>query len=249
MYYYAKADGERVGPVSREELQRAAIDKNTFVWRAGMEEWMRAGDMYELRDFFGGEALPDTPPPIPHYLLDYQPAAKKRETESAASSSAAAGDTNSADEPEIERNNKRQMTIAGIGVGLLIAVIITVVVLNYNKTKGDTDDSSDEVDSTEIQRMEMDSASKFLDAQVSFSHPTLSSLTVEGKIFSKAKVATYHQADLDIQCLDGKEKVLKSYEKTLTDTFAPGQFRDFKFTLTKVPKDAKTYTVTIKSAK
>jgi cation transport ATPase len=57
-YYYAD-NGQKVGPVSKEEL-KGKITKETLIWKEGMENWLKASEIAEFNDFFQKE-----PPPIP----------------------------------------------------------------------------------------------------------------------------------------------------------------------------------------
>lgn len=59
-WFYVK-EGERVGPLGREELDariaEGEVGGETLVWRAGMSSWARASELGELG------LLPATPPP------------------------------------------------------------------------------------------------------------------------------------------------------------------------------------------
>ena len=59
MEWFVGRDGETSGPFALDELQQAARDgrlgRDDYVWRSGMEEWVRAGSVEKL---WG-------PPPIP----------------------------------------------------------------------------------------------------------------------------------------------------------------------------------------
>ncbi len=62
-WFYVK-DGERVGPLGREELDariaEGAVRSETLVWRGGMTSWARACELGEL-----GLPPPVPPPPLP----------------------------------------------------------------------------------------------------------------------------------------------------------------------------------------
>jgi hypothetical protein len=63
-YFYA-LNGAQSGPVSYEQLRSyfasRTINKDTLVWKAGMEGWKALSDVEELKGFLGG----NTPPPLP----------------------------------------------------------------------------------------------------------------------------------------------------------------------------------------
>ena len=63
-YYYA-ANGQQAGPVSIEQLSalfaNRTINKDSLVWKQGLQDWTPLKDVEELKAFLGG----NTPPPLP----------------------------------------------------------------------------------------------------------------------------------------------------------------------------------------
>ena len=55
-YFYIDTEGKQKGTFSPEELKQEEIRKETLVWTQGMEQWMRAIEVDELKQLFGGEA-------------------------------------------------------------------------------------------------------------------------------------------------------------------------------------------------
>lgn len=62
--WYAAIGGQQTGPMGMFELQDAArggrLTRDTLVWRKGMGQWVRAGEVNELRDL-----VDSVPPPLP----------------------------------------------------------------------------------------------------------------------------------------------------------------------------------------
>ena len=62
--WYAEKNGERVGPMPRDQLASMVtsgqLTTSTLVWREGLSEWKPAGDVAELGDVFK-----KVPPPLP----------------------------------------------------------------------------------------------------------------------------------------------------------------------------------------
>ena len=50
-YYYAKNE-EKIGPLSLDELKKIDLKKDTLVWYEGLDDWVKAEEFKELRDFF-----------------------------------------------------------------------------------------------------------------------------------------------------------------------------------------------------
>ncbi len=64
MYHYA-VSGQQMGPVSIDKLKELfasrTINKDSLVWKQGMQNWAALKDVEELKSFLGG----NTPPPLP----------------------------------------------------------------------------------------------------------------------------------------------------------------------------------------
>ncbi len=66
MKWYFVQEGQRIGPVERETLDErirdGMVQAGTLVWRPGLSDWRRAGDVAELEV---PPSLPAMPPPLP----------------------------------------------------------------------------------------------------------------------------------------------------------------------------------------
>jgi TM2 domain-containing membrane protein YozV len=66
-WYYIGHYGQ-LGPLTREQvdelIQGGVISRDTFVWRAGMHDWLRADSVAELMSLFNAQQ-PLSPPPPP----------------------------------------------------------------------------------------------------------------------------------------------------------------------------------------
>lgn len=73
----------QVGPIKEEQLRELAsfggVTRETLVWRPGLAQWVRAGDLPELSGLFDRSVPPAPPPPFgkaplpPSVGLDSQP--------------------------------------------------------------------------------------------------------------------------------------------------------------------------------
>lgn len=59
-YYYLNSNNEQAGPVSPDEFSRYGVTESTMIWKQGMQNWIRAGQIPELSQYF----MP-VPPPVP----------------------------------------------------------------------------------------------------------------------------------------------------------------------------------------
>ncbi len=57
MYYFVNLKGQQQGPVPENDLLKYGVNENTLVWKSGMTQWVKAGEVAELRYLF-------MPPPI-----------------------------------------------------------------------------------------------------------------------------------------------------------------------------------------
>ena len=58
-YYYLDSANNQCGPVEASQLGQCGVTSQTFVWREGMADWKRAGELPELSAYVGGS--PATP--------------------------------------------------------------------------------------------------------------------------------------------------------------------------------------------
>lgn len=54
-YYYAKNE-EKIGPLSLDELKKVDIKDDTLVWYEGLDDWVKAGELKELKSLLKTEA-------------------------------------------------------------------------------------------------------------------------------------------------------------------------------------------------
>ncbi len=83
MEYFVIINGVQSGPLSKDRLMTAGIQPDSYVWRQGLADWVKADTLPELADIFmgdsafGGYGYGNTPPdpytvygranePIPH---------------------------------------------------------------------------------------------------------------------------------------------------------------------------------------
>jgi len=67
--WFVMIDGQQTGPMSRVELglefATGAISGQNFVWKEGMNGWLRGEEVPELAALFSGTPEPSAPPPPP----------------------------------------------------------------------------------------------------------------------------------------------------------------------------------------
>ena len=63
MKYFIRINNENIGPLDLEDFKNYTIEFSTVVWREGDNEWKKADDFDELKDFY---AQIIAPPPFPN---------------------------------------------------------------------------------------------------------------------------------------------------------------------------------------
>jgi hypothetical protein len=63
--FFVSVNGQQTGPFNMQQLQQLVLNgqlqRNTFVWKQGMQNWEEAGKLLDLQNLFG--AVPPPPPP------------------------------------------------------------------------------------------------------------------------------------------------------------------------------------------
>jgi membrane protease subunit (stomatin/prohibitin family) len=63
--FFVSVNGQQTGPFNMQQIQQLIINgqlqRNTFVWKQGMQNWEEAGKLIDLQNLFG--AIPPPPPP------------------------------------------------------------------------------------------------------------------------------------------------------------------------------------------
>ncbi len=76
-FYYINAAGEKVGPLSLDEVSKHPVTSSTLVWLPGMSDWQKAAEVPAVMACIVPSA-PQTPPmsqtpPMPGYSTASQP--------------------------------------------------------------------------------------------------------------------------------------------------------------------------------
>lgn len=69
MNYYYVHKGKKKGPFSLNEIYKKDIKEDTLVWHSGLEDWIKAVNLEELKVMFKVNPPPIPPPPVPESHL------------------------------------------------------------------------------------------------------------------------------------------------------------------------------------
>lgn len=66
--YFVSVNGQQAGPFNMQQMQQMVsggqLQRNTFVWKQGMQNWEEASKLIDLQNLFGA-VPPPPPPPMP----------------------------------------------------------------------------------------------------------------------------------------------------------------------------------------
>lgn len=115
-YHYSDGDNQ-FGPLTIEELSDKKISKDTMVWYEGLDNWVKASEVDELKVLFKSVPPPltstkQTPPPI-----------NKSTNQS--------GNANQTTSPQ--KKSKKGLVI-GIISGVIILAVVAVLIINKNQS-------------------------------------------------------------------------------------------------------------------
>ncbi len=116
-YHYSVGENH-FGPFSIEELRDAKISKGTMIWFEGLDNWVPAGEVEDLKDLFKS-----IPPPLNINKQPPPPISVTKKNRSNISNS------------EIPQKKYKNKIV--IGILSLIAIIIIIAILKINSNKPD----------------------------------------------------------------------------------------------------------------
>ena len=58
MQYWINQNGVQAGPVTRDELERMNVSADAYVWRSGLEDWVKITSLPELEGVIGAPVAP-----------------------------------------------------------------------------------------------------------------------------------------------------------------------------------------------
>ena len=211
-YYYLDAQNERKGPIAKEELLSQNLDKESLVWREGLENWTSMKDIAELAEAISHK----TPPPLP-------PKSNNKKEPSTISVQAT-------EPPKIEKTQKKEVTISspqkksngGKIAIIIISVFIVLIGLGatgiylYGKHKTESWES-------DTKSKERSNPSNYI---------SIGNATVYGtgylqcSVFNIRSYTTYNNIEVKITYYDKNDSPINTEYVTLPNTISPAQTID-----------------------
>jgi hypothetical protein len=236
MKEYFLHDGQnQIGPFSIEELRDKHIKEDSFVWKQGMNDWVKAGSVTELSDLFSS-----IPPPFSQQASMTAPVKLFPKTKASVASRLGRW---------VGRNPVKSI--------LMLALIILLPFILANMSSSDYSYFSEQLTerkkSPEELRMELAMKEKqnpgvYLKPEITMRSNLIGQKVFEGSITNTASVATFKDIVIKFTFLSKTDAVIKEKSYTVYEIIPPkqaisiGKIKDF------VSNDAKHFSVSITTA-
>ncbi len=76
MQYWINQNGVQAGPVTREQLEKMNVSADAYVWRSGLDDWVKITSLPELADVIGAAEVPAIPVQEPEPVVEPEPVAE-----------------------------------------------------------------------------------------------------------------------------------------------------------------------------
>lgn len=230
--YYIQENGEQKGPFSIDELKAKIIKRDTPIWREGLENWVTAINLEELKGFFKSlppefktEPSKTTPPPF-----------EQKDSKHSFSESITKSDKTSSDS-KVSKKKKSNMTII-----LTIVVLFgtAVALLIINKTNGTGYSNNDystennyETKKQSVAEIEASNPLKFLKADGYYNQNLLGTkLKVDGEIHNSATTTSYKDIVVRVYFYSKTKTLLGSEDYTIYEVVKPNHSKGFNLKVT-----------------
>lgn len=215
--YYIHENGQQAGPFSIEELKNKAITSQTPIWTEGMDQWLEAGKIEELKSI-----IIKTPPPF-NFQASSQSTFTTEDIPSAFK------------EASGEERSARVKKLRWIGALFVIVLIISLVI--YQNSESNSNNSSYGPPSTytppriktpeelkaELLESERLNAGKYIKGRFSNRENFIGQRVIELTFINNATLASFKDALLRITFLSKTGSELGYQHFTIYEYFGAGQ--------------------------
>jgi GYF domain 2 len=240
MKQYFLHDGQnQLGPFSPEELKGKNITSETFVWKEGMSDWVKANEIEELRVL-----LINTPPPFKAATVSKPslPIAERQNQSGAFNTGSWIG-----------RNWRKLSLVIIIGI---VAIILYNYVANQNQGNAYYPPSLDsfprektpEELRLELQMKERENPKEYLKAYITRRKNLIGENVFEGTITNNASAASFKDITVKIFYLSKTRSVIGYHDFTVYEIIGPNQTVEIKKVKYFAPNDTDEYKIDIVSA-
>jgi len=240
MKQYFLHDGQRqIGPFSIEELKERNITNETFVWKEGMSDWVKAVEIVELKTM-----LASTPPPFKVAANIVTPSVPVYSTQ------------------PVSDAFKTGNWIGKHWIKIAVAIIIVIAVIWFTtgsqNSNTDMADRSDSITSAkektpeelrnELELKERENPKEYLKASITRRKNLLGENVFEGSITNSASTATFKDITVKIIYLSKTRSVIGDYKFVVYEVVGPKQTVSVKKIKLFTPDETDEYRIDVVSA-
>lgn len=235
MYKYYLHDGEnQLGPFSVEELKRRNISRSEYVWKEGLEDWIRAGELDELKELF------TTAPPA------------FKITESSSHKSAPSKDVNSI-------NVGKSSWLGRTKWFVLVALLAIIAVVIYDKNASGSSESdpfnptirekTPEELRAELKLKEETHPEQYIIANITTRENWIGETVIEGSVNNTATVAVFKDVVIEMSFISKTGSIIGIKNFTVYEIINPQQNVGIKKIKIFAPGETKSFSVRVVSAR
>lgn len=236
--FYLHDGQNQIGPFSSEELKEKNITRDTFVWKEGMTDWKKAGEVTELNNLFV-----NTPPPFKAAVVNIA-TTSTIDPKTTGSKTVNTG-------MWIGRNPKTAFFI------LILLVIAGVSI--YNNQHSNSSYSNGIFDSLvkektpeelrmELRQKEKENPKNYLTSELTMRGNLIGEKVFEGTISNTASTATFKDVMIEISFLSKTESVISKEKFVVYEVLGPQKKISIKKYKTFAPNGTEKFSTNIISA-
>ncbi len=238
--YYLHDGQNQLGPFNLEELKQKGITADTYIWKDGFADWIKAKEVKEVNDI-----LISTPPPFvtsnsfpPQSITDYH-----------------------TEIPGAERTGR--FLGRNLKVTLLVLLVVSVAGYSYYKINAATDSASTSFEQTiydkvrektpeelrlELVQKERENPSEYIEGKLTMRENLLGETVFEGTINNTASVARFKDIRIRFNFLSKTNTILASRDFVVYELLNPNQSVRIKKIKTYAPNNTENFSYSIVNA-
>jgi hypothetical protein len=237
--YYLHDGQNQVGPFNLEELKQRGITADTYIWKDGFADWIKAKEVKEVND-----TLISTPPPfVKPNPLPPSP------------------NTNYQTEMPVERAGK--LVGRNLKVTLLVLLVVSVASYSYYKINETADRIANPYEPTiyekvkektpeelrlELVQKERQNPSEYIEGKLRMRVNILGETVFEGTINNTASVAVFKDIKIRFNFLSKTKTILAKEDFVIYELLNPQQSIQIKKIKTYAPNNTENFSFSIVDA-
>ena len=229
--YYLHDGQNQIGPFTADALKERNISKETYVWKEGLNDWQKAGELAELDYLFT-----NVPPP---FMADLH----KNNVSSPPSYTAI----------PIEKG-RSWISRNPIRSSVLVIVILVIVAFVYNIQASNSDlnsmishaiNKSPAELRNELAEKERQNPTDYLTSEITMRENFIGQKVFEGTISNSASIASFKDVQLEITYLSNTKSIIASEKFIIYEVVGPQHTIDIQKIKTKAPKATDSFSIMI----